>query len=75
MSFNRSVIAICICSIMMLNLHCSRGDLRSSTESSTLTIHVPDLDERLLGPLGANPWFLVFLALAVGPETSDTPRP
>ncbi|MCH7852832.1 MAG: hypothetical protein IIB76_00670 [Proteobacteria bacterium] len=76
MSRNERVIFIvCICFVALLNVQCSRDDRGSYTESSTLTIHVPDYDERLLGPLAANPWFLVFLGLTVGPEDSDVPQP
>lgn len=47
----------------------------NETDGSTLTIHVPDQDERVLGPLGFNPWFLVFLGLAVDPEGTKDPQP
>ncbi len=75
MSFIRTVITASLCLIAMFTLHCSRDDRTGSAERDTLTIHVPDQDERILGPNGAHPWFLVFLGLAVGPETSDTPDP
>ena len=75
MKFRLSIFAVCIGLFALFILSCSQDGLESGTGTSSLTIHVPDLDERLMGPLGANPWFLVFLGLADGPELSDTPRP
>ncbi len=66
--FNRSLLTVCVCIIAMINVQCQQGGSEIKTEGSTLTILVPDQDERVLGPLGANPWFLVFLGLAVDPE-------
>ncbi len=75
MTFNRGVITVSICFVALANFQCGRDGRRNDTQSLTLTIHVADQDERVLGPLGANPWFLVFLGLAVGPEDADDPRP
>lgn len=41
----------------------------------TLTIHVPDGDERELGPLGTRGWFFVFLGLAAGSQDGVDPKP
>lgn len=74
-NLRRSAITTCICFIVLANAQCG-GDRRGNqTDSRTLTIHVADQDERVLGPLGANPWFLVFLGLAVDPEGTDDPQP
>ncbi len=76
MTIKRRIIVIfCVGSIALLNLHCGGEDRSNDARSHTLTIHVPGLDERLLGPLGANPWFLVFLGLATGPGDSVSPLP
>ncbi len=75
MNSSRIVTMACICSVALLSIHCDRDAQENISENSTLTIHIPELDERLLGPLGARPWFLVFLALAIGSEYSDTPEP
>jgi peptide/nickel transport system substrate-binding protein len=41
-----------------------------------LTIHVPDTDERELGPSSRDyNWFFVFLGLAVGSQDSEDPEP
>jgi peptide/nickel transport system substrate-binding protein len=66
---------ILICCVALLTIQCSRDDQPVTAETPTLRIHVPDQDERLFGPLGANPWFLVFLGLADGAESSDFPEP
>ena len=72
--FNQGVIAACICFVALANVQCGRNGRGNETESPTLTIHVPDQDERVLGPMGARPWFLVFLGLAVDAEgTEDRP--
>lgn len=39
-----------------------------------LRIYVRGFDERVLGPLGANPWFLVFLGLTAGTPPDHEPR-
>ena len=70
MTVKRGIVSLCICSVALVNLHCGQDDRSIVVERSTLTIHVPDLDERSLGPLGANPWFLVLLGLAIGPGGS-----
>ena len=75
MSFNRGVITVGICFIALANVHCARDGRGNESGSPTLTIYVPDQDERVLGPLGANPWFLVFLGLALGQEDADDPEP
>ena len=73
--FNPRVIQLFICLIALANAQCG-GDRRvTQTDPGTLTIHVADQDERVLGPLGANPWFLVFLGLADGSERSGDPQP
>lgn len=71
----RIIITICVCAVALLNIHCGSDNRSSNVGSTTLTIHVPNLDERLLGPLGANPWFLVFLGLADSSEPSEEPKP
>jgi peptide/nickel transport system substrate-binding protein len=75
MKFSRSIITVCICLVALLSLNCSQDGHESGIERPSVSIHVPDLDERLLGPLGANPWFLVFLGLAAGAESADTQLP
>ncbi len=75
LSFNRSLLTVCVCIIALINVQCQQGGSEIKTEGSTLTILVPDQDERVLGPLGANPWFLVFLGLAVDPEEIGNPQP
>lgn len=71
----RSAITACIIFVALANVQCG-GDRREvQVDSGTLTIHVADQDERVLGPLGANPWFLVFLGLAVDPERTGDPQP
>ena len=75
MTFNRGIITVCICYIALINVQCAPDDRGNETDGPTLTIHVPDQDERVLGPLGANPWFLVFLGLAVDPEGTEDPQP
>ena len=55
MTFNRSAIKVGICLIALANVQCG-GDRREiEVDSGTLTIHVADQDERVLGPLGAYP--------------------
>ncbi len=49
--FNRGVIAACICFVALANVQCRQNGRGNETESPTLTIHVPDQDERVLGPL------------------------
>ncbi len=51
-------------------ISCAGERVRSS--GPVLTVHIPDQDERALGPLGYNPWFLVLLPLAVGPEGTES---
>jgi peptide/nickel transport system substrate-binding protein len=75
MKFKRSIIAISVFSIAMLTLGCSEEKQELQSETPSLAIHVPDQDERLMGPLGADPWFMVFLGLADGSESSDNPEP
>jgi len=74
-TFNRGIIKACICLIALANIQCGPDGRGSEIERSTLTIHVADQDERVLGPYGAGPWFLVFLGLAEGSEYSDDPQP
>lgn len=78
-TFNRVVITVCICALALVNLQCGQDRRENGTGSSTLTIHVPDLDERALGPAGYRPssgvWFLVFLGLTVDPDGSEVLRP
>lgn len=71
----RNITAIFICSVAILMLGCGRDGQETQVENAGLAIHVPDQDERLMGPLGANPWFLVFLSLANDSESSDSPEP
>ena len=69
------LITACICLLALTSIQCGqRGDL-SERDSSTLTIHVPGQDERVLGPNGNSVWFLVFLGLAVDPEGTDDYQP
>ena len=75
MTFNRRVINVCICLIALANIRCGPDRRGDEIDSSTLTIHVADQDERVLGPYGANPWFLVFLGLAEGSEYSYDAKP
>ena len=72
--FTRSVITFYICFVALTNIQCARDGRETETDGPTLTIHVPDQDERVLGPLGLK-WFLVFLGLAVDPEGTDDPQP
>ncbi len=70
------VLSAIVCALAAIG--CGRTDRAQqdrSTDIPTLTIHVPDQDERALGPLGLRPSFLVFLGLAAGSEYSDNPQP
>ncbi len=65
MTFNRTIIKVCICFLALANAQCGGDNRRSQTDSRTLTIHVANGDERVLGPA----WdiyakFLMFLPLA-----------
>jgi peptide/nickel transport system substrate-binding protein len=79
MKYKQSIIIACICLVALLSNGCSQDATDSETESPagspSLTIHVPSLDERLFGPLGAHPWFLVFLSLTVDPDSSENHQP
>jgi len=69
--------AITSVSVFLLALsgaQCAGDGGRAEADSSTLTIHVADGDERSMGPLGLN-WFLVFLGLAVDVDDSGDPQP
>lgn len=46
MTFNRTIITACICFIALANAQCARDRRGNGTESSTLTIHVANGDER-----------------------------
>lgn len=76
----RRRVLIAMCGLLLAGAGCEgRGDRRAS-DDATLTIYVADQDERVLGPLGANPWFLVFLGLvvdpdAVGADAVEQPQP
>lgn len=52
----------------LTSAQCRQVDRSLSDGGETLTIHIADGDERVLGPLGAYPWFLVFLGIADYPE-------
>jgi ABC-type transport system substrate-binding protein len=69
---------VCICVLASINLNCGRERGESGAESSTLTIHLPDTDERSLGPAGYRPssgvWFLVFLALTLDQDGTEVLR-
>lgn len=76
MTFNRSAIKACICFIALANVQCG-GDRRGTqTDSRTLTIHVANGDERVLGPAwDSYAKFLMFLPLAGWDERGErTPR-
>ena len=73
--FNRYVITACICFVALVHIQCARDDGGNESENTTLTIHIADQDERVLGPLGAHQWFLVLLGLADDAETMDDPLP
>jgi peptide/nickel transport system substrate-binding protein len=48
------------------------GDRRFTGDvEHILTIHLADRDERALGPMGAYPWFLVFLGIADGFDSAE----
>lgn len=73
--FRHGFMCACICVVASACVQCGRaGDLVES-DGSTLTIHVPDQDERALGPSGDRLWFLVFLGLTVDPEGTGDQRP
>ncbi len=55
-------------------LHCTGSERPAAGGDTPLRIHVRDGDERVLGPLGARPWFLVFLGLTAGEEPAYEPR-
>jgi peptide/nickel transport system substrate-binding protein len=70
------VLAACICLVALANAQCGQGVGGNETGSPALTIHVPDSDERELGPTSAEfNWFFVFLGLADGPEDDTDPEP
>lgn len=72
---NGRVGVIAVCLTALTSFHCDGAGRHSVATDQTLTIHVPDQDERVLGPLGANPWFLVFLGLTTDPDDTGAPRP
>ena len=73
---SRGVLTVCICFVTLTNIQCGQGVAGNGTESSTLTIHVPNSDERVLGPNFVDlSWFFVFLGLADGSEDADDPKP
>lgn len=49
---HRGVITVCICCVALANVQCGRDSRGTQTESRTLTIHMADQDERVLGPRG-----------------------
>jgi len=64
-----------ICLVALSCVQCGQpGDL-GDHHSSTLVIHIPNQDESVLGPNGANPWFLVFLGLTADPEYTEVQQP
>jgi ABC-type transport system substrate-binding protein len=75
MKLRRNIFAAFICSVAILTLNCSQEGQDTQSEIPSLAIHVPDHDERLMGPLGPSAWFLVFLGLSDGSESSDFPEP
>jgi len=73
---NRRLLTVCICFVALTSVQCGRGVGGNDTESPTLTIHVPNADERMLGPNFVDlSWFLVFLGLADGSEYALDPEP
>ncbi len=73
---NRSVLAVCICFVALTNVQCGPDVGGNETDSSTLTIHVPNGDERMLGPYFVDlSWFFVFLGMAARSEYADDPEP
>ena len=66
MAGKQLVTATCLCTLALVGASCRPADNDNEAEDSTLTILIPDQDERVLGPLGASSWFLVFLGLTDG---------
>ena len=73
---HRGVITVCICCVALTNIECARDGRGNETESRRLTIHVPNGDERVLGPAwDSYAKFLMFLPLASWDERGEpTPR-
>ncbi len=66
-----------LCLFVLASVQCGPpGDL-GDHDSSTLVIHIPNRDERVLGPMGAGTgaWFLVFLGLAADPKGTEVQQP
>jgi peptide/nickel transport system substrate-binding protein len=76
----RSALLWAVCAGVLGNTACEAPGGRRERDDATLIIHVANQDERVLGPLGANPWFLVFLGLvtdpeAIGTDATEDPQP
>jgi peptide/nickel transport system substrate-binding protein len=60
---------------VLVTAACAGESRRDQNELATLTVHVPDGDERVLGPLGSRQWFLVFLGLTVDLDGTENHQP
>lgn len=72
----RGLLTVCGCLAAAVHAGCGRHVDEIGLGEQVLRIHVPDTDERELGPRSAEyNWFFVFLGLANGSEYADDPEP
>lgn len=62
-----TLLRLSACLLALSTARCTPDAGRADLHDSTLTIHVAEGDERVLGPLGLK-WFLVFLGLTADPD-------
>jgi peptide/nickel transport system substrate-binding protein len=73
--FKHGALTVCLCLIALANTGCAQGDGLTESDRTSLVIHVPNADERVLGPDFVRPWSLVFLGLSVDPEGTEDHQP
>jgi peptide/nickel transport system substrate-binding protein len=57
--------------VALTGIGCGSDRTSMGDTEHTLTIHMAGRDERVLGPMGAYPWFLVFLGIADGFDSEE----
>jgi peptide/nickel transport system substrate-binding protein len=72
--FRHAFVTTCTCFVALASVQCGQAGDASESEDSRLVIHLADGDERALGPMGLQ-WFYVYLGLVRNPGWSGDYEP
>ena len=63
------LVTACLCLVALTSIQCDQVGNPGENDTSRLVIHLADADERALGPMGLE-WFYVYLGLVFDPDFS-----